>query len=194
VKNYLTIGIIGIFVVIIAVGTITNSNDYFGKKEQSMVVNFEDLGSYTVDTTGIRGRTLIAQGTPFTFFMQIRNFDNLQAYFLEEFDLQIPEIKFNNSDKYMAISIGRKVCEMSHNGFLGKPYTPNTFAKAEITFSEEYNENTMYVYVMDKIIFTDSFADSAYTKFYIMKGENKVFLGNTISDINERESMDEGGL
>jgi|GEM_PF-3786736 len=193
-KNYLIIGIIGVLIVIIAVVILTNANGYFARKDESTVVNFEELGSYTVDTTGIRGRTLIAQGTPFTFFMQIKNFDNLQAYFLKEFDLEIPEIKFNNPDKYMAISIGRKVYEMSYNGFLGKPYTPNTFAKAEITFAEEYNEDTMYVYVMDKIIFTDSFVDSAYTKFYIMNGEDKVFWGNTISDINERESWGEGGL
>ena len=178
-----------ILAIVIIMLIICNRNILITKK----AVNFQLHKSYIVDTNGIKENFQIVESTPFTFFIQIRNFDNLKEYFLKEFHLEIPDIDFDYDDSYMAISIGREIKELSYNGYLKGLNTPNTFAKAEITFAEEYYENIMYVYSMEKIFFTSSLVNDA-TKFYVIQGSKKLFLGNTIFDINEIKKDERQGM
>lgn len=169
---------------------VTNDNPMMSQQDgdKREMVSFNLVGSYSVDTSGIREKEEIADGAPFTFFIQIRNVDDLKGYLIKEFCLDIPDINFNYPDKYMAISIGREVQELAYNGYLEEPYMPNTFAKAEITFAEQYHEQMLYVYAMDKVILTDSrlglLNAGHVTRFYLMKDKERVFWGNTIHDIN----------
>jgi len=157
------------------------------------LITFELYESYEVDTSGIREKFNIAENTPFTFFLQKTIFDNIAEYFIKSFYLEIPDIDFNYEDKYMAITIGRKLKEIRFNEFLGTPYIPNEIARVDITLSEEYYGQMMYVYVMDKIFLCGSLLDG--NSFYIMKGNKKEFCGYNTIDLNEREPWgDEPGV
>ena len=191
-NKYMIIGIgvviaisIIIVIVILCPNFISSQNHDKGK------IDFHMLNSYKVDTRGICKKLRIAEDSPFTCFLQITNFENLSEYFAKEFDFEIPEIDFNYQDKYMAITFGRELKEMEYE-FLGYPYKPNTIAKADITFSEEYDDKTMYVYVMDKIFLKDSLLDG--NSFYIMNGTEKELRGHNITDLNERTPFGGSGL
>jgi len=157
------------------------------------LISFQLYKSYEVNTNGILERLNIVEDSPFTFFIQIKNFDNLSEYFIKEFYLEIPKIEFNYQDKYMAITIGRELDEIKFNGFLGEPYAPNKFAKVDITFAEEYHRQMMYVYIMDKIFLCDSLIGEE-TSFYIINGIEKEFYGHSIFDLNERKPWGESGV
>ena len=176
-KKYI---IIGIWIVIAILIIIAKVYEAFPPKK---TVDFQLLESYTVDTNEIR-EIWGKEGVPFTFFKQIKVFDNLKEYLLKQFYLEIPDIVFDYENNYMAISIGREIKELAYAGYREETYTTNSIVNGEVTFEEKYHENTMYVYVMDKIFFDDGFVGDSSTKFYIMEGSKKVYYGNTIQNIN----------
>ena len=187
-NKYLIIRRIGLLIVIIIA---LSTNSCSPKKEEFVMVNLQLHGSYTVDTSGIRERERIADGTPFTFFVQIKNLDNVQEYFAQEYGLEFPDIDFDYENSYMAVTFGREIAGLTYNGYLGEPFTPNTFPKkVELTFAEEYRDKIMYVYVMDKITITlialNGVSSDDQCKIYLMENGEKMFWGDTISDINKR--------
>jgi hypothetical protein len=198
-KRYLIIGLISLFIVIIAVFIVLNVNSCFSRREERKMINFQLHGSYAVDTSGIRKRMMVADGTPFTFFIQIRNFDNLEEYFLKEYKLEIPYIEFNYENSYMAVTFGREIEELAYSGYLGEPFTPNTFPKkVELTFAEEYTDQIMYVYEMDKLMINLISLNGVHAddqcKIFLMKEDEKVFWGNSTSDINKKAPSGGPGL
>ena len=160
------------------------SKSVVSQKKDKDKISFSLLERYDIDTSGMRNRLRIKQGKPFTCFVQITVFENLYEYFTNEYHTEIPEIEFSYQDKYMLISFGRKVEEIAYE-FLGEPYAPNTVAIADITFSEEYSGEVMFVYAMDKIYLFDNLDDG--NSYYIMNGTEKEFYGHSIFDLNERE-------
>ena len=195
-KKYLIIGIICLLILAITVFVVLSANSDFHKKEELMkeelaMVNLQLHGRYMVDTSGIREMEGITDGTPFTFFVQIKNLNNVQEYFAREYGLEFPDIDFNYENSYMAVTFGREIKELTYNGYLGEPFSPNTFPKkVELTFAEEYHDEIMYVYVMDKITISliplNGVSSDEQCKIYLMENGEKMFWGDTIGDINKR--------
>ena len=182
--------VFGIIVIIIAIlgvcGMIFNNG-------KSNVLNIQLQNSYIIDTTGIREKMHIVDGTPSTFFLQLKHPDDSKAYLLKEFNLEVSkEINdIGGEDKYLIITIGRKLESVLYK-FQGKPYLPRTFATADIVFSEKYYDQMMYVYTTDRVLLASSIIGG--NTFYIKDGTNQKILGHTIEDINVTKPCGKGGV
>ena len=162
--------------------------------QQKGKISFHLYGSYTIDTSNIRQWFYVNEGAPFTCFLQVVSFESLEKNTAKEFGLDLSDVNFDYDkyqDKYLAITFGRELLEMEYE-YLRYPYKYRTVAKANITFSEEYQDQKMYIYVMDKIGLLDSVIGG--NTFYIMNGSDRVFWGHKIYDINEREPGEQLGL
>ena len=134
-------------------------------------INFYLHKSYEVDTSEIR-----TNDKPFTQFELVYNLNTwkqkgqFKNFAFPDFDFSTDDFQ----DKYLAISFGREVLEMEIIG------ENNNQKEVAITYAEEYRSNTMFLYIMDKI----SIRNDEGSKFYIMNGTEKVFVGNSELDFN----------
>lgn len=171
---------------IIAVIIIVIIPFFFWENSKMDTLNLQQYGSYTVDTDGIRELLRIKENTQFTYFIQIRDFNNIKEYFQKEFHLEIPELDLENDDSYAVISFGRELKEIKYK-YMQKPYNDGTVAKAEVTFDEEYHDKTMYVYIMNKIVIGKA-------NYYIMSGSNRIFWTDQVGLLNERKPDGQQGI
>jgi len=145
------------------------------KFEEDGEINFQLLGSYEVDTSGIRNNYHnIAEDDPFTFFWQERNLERLQE-FADVYNVTLPDfgIDFDNyRDNYLVITFGRKLAGLR----LIDQWHGHLFA--EIIFAEEYQGQIMYLYIMDNILLYPP--DMGRHAFYIMRGSERVYYGHTV--------------
>lgn len=151
---------------------------------------FQLVGSYNVDTAGIRISFNIAEGAPVTFFDQIRNLQHyVENYAYEAHELDLSGVNFEdyyNPNKYYVITIGRELVEMRYE-LIDGPWEPDEmeWVRAEVIFAEDYNSNRLYLYVMDQIRFYNPIlGGDMYFAFYTMQGSEKLYEGNSISHIN----------
>lgn len=192
-KNYKISKIVLIIIITVIILSIIIFivNYILSSKQSKKNINFYLLNSYEVDLAGMCKKLAIVEDSPFTCFIQITNFENLTEYFADEYNLKFPEINFDYPDKYMAITFGRELKEMEYK----LPAVRHELYSADITFSEEYHKNTIYIYVMDKIFLIDSFNEAGSgSSFYIMNDDKKDFLGHDITDYNERVPVGHGGM
>jgi hypothetical protein len=140
-------------------------------------IDFQLHNSYAIDTTIIR-----TNDKPFTRFEQVYDLESWKRKAryrklpFADFDLDDDDFQ----DKYLAVSFNREVLEMEA---IGVNYNTKSIEVA-ITYDEEYHANTMFLYIMDKV----SLRDSEGSKFYQMKGKERVFVGH---DEYEYEYEDE---
>ena len=144
-------------------------------------------GSYSIDTSGIREYACVKENAPFTYFFQIDSGNSIsnshrRDSILKDYRVELPdELKADiaSSDKssYVLLSIGRELKEVKYK-FL-KRYSDGITSEALITFCEEYNGDVVYVYFMNKQLY---FMGEYY---YIMSGDEKVFLGDNMRVVNE---------
>lgn len=161
----------------------------FGDGEQLTNINFQLCKSYTIDSGNILKWCALdlEEDSPFTFFYQILDIENLQAGPAEGLNLEL--IDFNDNvyqNKYLVITVGRELIEMVYEyreGF-SSPF-------AEITLGEEYHDKTMYVYIMDKILLWPSDL-TGYNTFYIMNGTEKRCYGQDILELNNQILKEQG--
>ena len=194
-RKFLIIGLCVLGAVAITIAVLEVNERVFSKEKQYElnyhVLNYHLHESYMVDTTNIRQKLRIADGTPFTFFWQLKRLGDSKEHLMKEFGLEvstdIDNIDLAGEDKFLMITIGRELESVVYQ-FRGKPFKPRTVAGAHIVFAEEYHEQMMYVYIMDKILLESSFIGG--NRFFIMKGTEVEFWGYTFYDINEFEPWD----
>jgi hypothetical protein len=158
------------------------------------VMNMKFIGIYTVDMTGIREWFEVKDGTPFTCFLQIKDSERNEEYFAKQFGLNLSCIDFEHigyQDKYLVISFGRELVEIKYE-YLGKPYAHKTIARADITFAEDYHDQQIYLYAVDKVLLTSSVVGG--NAFYVIDGSDKRYWGDKIFDLNTRIANDEKGF
>ena len=149
-------------------------------------INFELYGSYKIDTSGIIKWCALdlEEDTQFTFFFQVKDFENLQGETAEAFGFELSDHNFYSDDyqnNYIALTVGRELKKLQYEYREG-----HNQAFAEITFAEEYHDKIMYIYVMDKILLFPSDLSGVYNSFYIMNGEESVYYGDNILRLNNR--------
>ena len=164
-------------------------------------VSFELIESYSVDTSGIRKRFRIVDGTLFTYFIQFSDLKQMKTRLPRDFDVELSDFKFDSTDyedKFLAVTFGRKIVDFQYEyPDLGDQAPPDYakkayMARAYMTFSEEYQEQSMYLYVMDKISFV--YIDSDVNELYVMNGSERIYLGESMLNINQRYPSDRPGV
>jgi len=158
-----------------------NSNN-----KQPNNLNFELYGSYTVNASGVRKYFNLLEDIPLIGFFQIYDSEELYGEFAEVLDLELPDdfdFDFGNyQDKCLVITFGRKLVEIQYEYRKGfdVPF-------ADITFTEEHHDQTMYLYIMDNIVLWNaSFRGYDYNSFYVMNGSEKVYIGSFLQDFNKQ--------
>lgn len=163
-------------------------HDYFAIEHK---LDLQLQGSHRIDTTGIRKYVGVKRNVPFTYFLQINgvksikpeysiesaNSSILKDYGLELSDELLADIASSDESWYILLSIGRELKEVKYR-YLGY-YSDGITSEAIVTFSEEYQDDVVYVYLVNKQLY---FWEEDY---YVMNGDEKVFLGNNIRLINE---------
>ncbi|MCL2049211.1 MAG: hypothetical protein FWG87_10855 [Defluviitaleaceae bacterium] len=139
------------------------------------LIDIRLYGKYEVDTSGIREANSIVGGTPFTYFFQARraNAWNYGDLHFIELDSELEEFQ----NKYFAVSFGREIEEIRRTG---KNYY--FYFNVAVTFAEEYQGDVMFIYLMDELHF---YLETA-CEYYIMNGSERVYVGTTSYDLNER--------
>ena len=144
-------------------------------------IGFYTHRRYTVDTSSLRESLGVLCKSQFVFFMQVTRLDNIRSMGeLAQRDFEFPDIDFELDDyreKYFAVSFGREVVEMEAIGL--HPHRGEMLAA--ITFAEEYNEDVMFLYIMDKI----SLRLRSGSEFYYLEGSERVFKGTSDLDLFE---------
>ena len=171
---------------------ISESGDDMQEEEKAHMhegtINFYLYNSYTVDTRGVAKSYSVAEGTPFTYFAQVYDLETWRELTdFEESGFEYPDFDFTSDDfrdKYLAVTFGRELLEMQYE-YCGEPWPSNYIAKADITFAEEYHDQTMFLYVMDKIPLLDNILGNYGNAFYIMDGKEKVYMGCDTVALNE---------
>ena len=142
---------------------------------------FQLFKSYEVDTSGLRKRFKVVEGTPFVYFSQMYGYNSWEGILnsLNNIRIEYNDFDFNFDDfpdNYFIVTFGRELIDIQR---VGEIHYGQTFVS--VTFDEEYHGDTMFIYLMDKILFH---VGSAH-EYYIMNGEEKVFLGHGLSDLND---------
>jgi len=88
-------------------------------------------------------------------------------------------IASHDEKNYVLLSFGRELKEIKYK-FL-KKFDDGVTAKAEITFFEEYQDDIMYVYFMEKSVCFWS------CNYYIMKGSKRVAV--SYGEMNEHNPV-----
>jgi hypothetical protein len=135
---------------------------------------------YDVDTSGLRNDLRIVEGTPFTYFLQMRRIDHWKRderfgeanFYFPGFDYEANYFQGN----YLVISFGREIVEIRRTGLIHYGEFPVT-----VTFAEEYQGDVMFLYLMDEVPFRLGTAH----QFYIMDGAERVFLEMGMHSLNE---------
>ena len=137
--------------------------------EQSPFVNFYLHDSYAVDTSVLFTEENAYE--QFTYFELVYSLETFQTGKSAYRNFTFPEFDFTDDDikdKYLAVSFGREVLSIEK-----LDRCCDGQVEVAITYAEEYHDNTMFVYFMDKVsIFMDEGSE-----FYIMKGTDKEFVG-----------------
>ena len=157
--------------------------------EKPTAIDYHLHRSYEVDTTGVRERLSVADGMPLTYFIFAKLPGGMEQYLLDEFYMEVPDLDLDETDDdcYVIISIGREISDLAYNGFHDD--FPS-MANAEITFSEDYHDQMIYIYIMEKIFITSGQMGTA--TFYVMRGEEKVFWGHDVRDLYETKWEETG--
>ena len=157
------------------------------KFEKSDKMNIQLIGSQMVNTNDIRSwldRRMV-EDILFTFFFQFPGVEILQGE--KEFNIDLSNFDFNPSDyqdKYFVITVGRELVEIRYK-YPG-PSRGSFEPKAFIVFAEEYNANILYLYATDQIPIFRSDLGGRFNSFYIMHGEERIFYGHDIFQVNTR--------
>ncbi len=153
-------------------------HDFFSKEH---TLDLQLYGNYKIDTSGIkdyerkiRKYAEITEDVPFVYFIQLPLEDSIMDAALEDLSLNLPDelsedITSSNENEYVLFSFGRELKEIKY-----KTTSYYNHIKAEITFCEEHQDDTVYVYFMeDNIFFWE-------TSYYVMEGAKKVHLGDNL--------------
>jgi hypothetical protein len=156
--------------------------------EESGYINFQLIGSYKVDSSGIRNFLRVSDIAmeSFTWFEQFPSVENMHA-FSNRINFGLPNFEFNVddfADKYFVITIGRELVEIQYK-FLGEPpWTPLTLVQSAITLSEQYNADILYLYATDPISMFPSDLAGGYNAFFFIKGAERVYKGQCVFELN----------
>ena len=146
------------------------------------MIDFQLHSKREVDTSGMRGRFRIVEGTPFTWFVQIGSLPAWNGLLNSFTDVRIEYDEFDfNFEDYPAynlvVTFGRELLEMRNIGFNPQGYN----IKVAITFAEEYQGDIMFLYLMDNIPISLASA----SEYYILRDSETVFIGNSKRVLNE---------
>ncbi|MCL1858450.1 MAG: hypothetical protein FWF92_04380 [Oscillospiraceae bacterium] len=156
-------------------------HDYFAIEN---TLNLQLHESYSINTSVIKEYIHIKENSSLTYFFRFRISDyrimdtNMDEYKLELPDELLNDIASSGDINHVILSLGRELKEIKYK-FLGK-FSDGVTSKAKITFCEEYKEDIIYAYFINKNIY---FWEAEY---YIMENDAKVFLGNDIRYINAK--------
>lgn len=144
-------------------------------------------GSYAVDTSGIREYANVKEDVPFTYFVQLVAGNNCWSShnrnsFLEMYGFELPDelmndIAFSDDNIYLLISFGRKLREVKYK-YMGT-FSDGVNSRAKVTFYMDHHGDMIYVYFIDKNVYFWG------TSFYVINGNETIFLGDDIRHINE---------
>jgi len=144
-------------------------------------IDFQFHSRYEVDTSGLRERFGVVEGTQFTFIVQLgcvitwngmlNSLNNVRIEY-DDYDFNFDDYP----DKFLIITFGRELHEIQFIDMYA-----SVSILSDITFAEEYHGDVMFLYTMDAITLRMNKGGG----YYIMSGEEKVFIGNNISDLNE---------
>jgi len=146
-------------------------------------INFQLLGSHLIDISGVRRSygmsaiPILGEETPQTFFFQLDDIDRLQEDLFVGFSLNLSDFELTldgYEDKFFAVTIGRELLEMQ----VRYPY----LSFPAITFAEHYEPNVLHFYAMDPMRLWPSHLGR--NSFYVMRGTERLYLGEDIFDIN----------
>ena len=176
----------GVIVIAILTMVFTMANPFSHKKinAEDGIINLQLYESYTVNASGVREYFTLLEDVPLIGFFQIRNSEDLYEL-AETLDLELPDgFDFDNyQDKYLAITFGRQLVEIQYE--CRENYYGRDSIFAEITFTEEHYDQTMYFYITDKISLWP--ADlGGYNTFYVMNGSEKVYIGDVLMNFNKQ--------
>lgn len=152
------------------------------------IANLQLQGKYTVDTSELRRRCGVQEESSFVYFWKVNSPDDMQAYLRKELSVEFPYINFNDEENCLVIAFGRPLKEVKYWD-VKDPHTDlgNIITRAEVTFEEEYHDNTAYAYLIEQV-------DIVEEHFYVMQGSKKVFLGEHVDDVNVRLSDGKQGV
>ena len=191
-KKHMIIGVAILILVVIVLGVnnmflnkkgrVTNTSEKTkgGCIKEGELINFQLYKSYEVDTSGLRKRFHVVEGTPFTWFVQLCNYSawNGMLNSFDERKLEYEDFEFefaNYPNNYLVVTFGRKLLEMKKIGF----YSGQT--EVAVTFDEEYHGDVIYFYIMDKV----SLSFGSGSEFYVMDSSEKIYLGKNDLAMNE---------
>ena len=167
------------FIVVVTTGIILLRYIYVARER---TLDLRLHGSYTIDTSGIREYVHVSENVPFTYFLQLASGSSNRNNILKDHKIELPDelladIASSDESRYVLLSIGRDLKEVKYK-FM-KRYWDGITSVAMVTFCEEYQDGTVYVYFMEKNLY---FFGEYY---YMMNGDERVYLGNNIRLVNE---------
>ena len=150
-----------------------------GEEHQHIDVDFTLIGTSEYDPTHYYEDCGFVKDSPLTQWLFIRNEDYLDM--LQEEDQFEAPTNLNFEDHSYIISYGRKIVEM----WSERQYYDNVILS--VTFEETYEGNQIFIYQINKLpVYPFSWP------YYIRNGEERVYWGSDIVDINEIDTQREG--
>ena len=144
-------------------------------------VKYEFICSRPVDLDTIM---TFNQDQPVVLFLQTPNPDAAENWLKVSLDSQNGDFK----DEWSIVaSIGRPLADLRYWYEDESSISSTALAYAEVTFANEYSHHIAYFYVMyTDIDFHSPFGGYLYNhKYYLMKDDERIYLYNSIIDINE---------
>ena len=172
--KFIILGISILVISFITIGCNKTPNNMNDKEEEQWLeagdlIYFRLYEKYEVDTSGLREIFRITEGTPFVYFLQVHNLDALRSRGdFTRSNFGFPNFDFESNyyqDNYLAISFGREVIEIKNRTVhYGR-------VSAAITFAEEYHDDMMFLYIMDKVPLRLGMGD----EYYFMEEGERVY-------------------
>lgn len=173
--------IILLFMVTVGYLGLVEVHDFFAIEH---TLDLKSHTSYTIDTSVIKKEATIQENVPFTYFLRLSISDHrIRDNLLNEYVIELPEellteIASSDNINHVILSFGRKLKEIKYK-YLGY-FSNGSTSKATVIFSEEYQDDMMYVYFVKKDVF---FWEVDY---YVIENDKKVYLGKDIRLINSK--------
>ena len=167
-------------VFLFVVGCSTKINEYGDSVESNdyscpISVDFEFLQDSGYNATEVKKDWGVEEETQFIFFESANNQETLEI-FANKGEFNYPRI-FDFKNHTMLIAYGRKVVRL--DCMKSKIFNNSWFLV--VTFGEEYYDETVFFYKIDK---RNYLPVDIEMKCYVMEGRERVYLGRDISDLN----------
>ena len=156
--------------------------------ERSGYINFQFIESHKVDASGVLDYLRINDIAieKFTWFEQFVSIEDMHN-FSNRINFELPNFELNPNyfeDQYFVLTIGRELVEIQYE-YLGEPpWTLLHLVQSEITLSEQYSPDILYLYATDPIRTFPSDLSGIYNAFFFIQGDERVYQGQCAYEIN----------